>query len=612
MSDGDVISNFTGNLLVKSEPDASSFPNGGLRETHMARGYTVWDPCSHPFVMDTGKAATLYIPSVFFSWEGATLDQKLPFLRATETLERETLRLFRILGDNSHNYVFTDSGPEQEFFLIDRKYYDKRPDLKICGRTLFGTAPPKGQELEDQYLGDLSVKALNCLNEVEEEAWKVGIPMITRHREVAPGQYELACVFDKAPVSGDQNLVLMEVLKKVAQKHNMKALFHEKPFARVNGSGKHNNWSLGTDKVRSIFHPGDHPEENMQFMLFLAGAIRAVDLHADLLRLCVTGASNDHRLGANEAPPAIMSMFIGQDLQYALEKYVTGNSNPSELKLNLDLGVKSLPMIKRDTADRNRTSPFAYTGNKFEFRAVGSSQPPARSNLMLTTMMADSMKYLGDEVQKRLGKMSVPEAIHDVVKDIYNKHKRVIFNGNNYSAEWRNEAIKRGLPNYETTPDALPQFTSNKNIELFKSLNVMSKKELESRQSILADEYVKKQLMEAKCASYLTRKYVLPTAYKTNSFYKTGVSFGDNCGNFYKTYGQIVNNIEGKELKLEKIIEDYSLHKKDDPLKLGKRLLGDIVPCMAELRADVDTLETMIDARDWPLASYYEMLFMQS
>lgn len=556
-------------------------------------------------------SATLYIPSVFFSWDGATLDQKLPLLRANESLERETLRLLSLIGDNTNSYVITESGPEQEFFLIDRDYYNKRPDLKICGRTLFGAAPPKGQELEDQYFGDMSYKALNCMNDVEKEAWKLGIPVVTRHREVAPGQYELAIMYDNSLIAGDQNLMIMEILKKVSQKHHQKALFHEKPFARVNGSGKHNNWSMSADKAGPLFRPGNVAEKNTRFMLFLAAVIRGVDLHSDLLRLSASGASNDHRLGANEAPPAIMSMFLGDDLLESLNKYISGNKDKQQFLFELDLGAKSLPSFKRDTADRNRTSPFAFCGNKFEFRAVGSSQSVARSNLMITTIMADSIKFVADELQKKLGNMKVDDAVHEVVKEIIQKHSRIIFNGNNYAKEWQQEAAKRGLPNYPTTPDVLPEFTSEKNINLFQKLNIMNKKELESRKWIMADEYVKKTLVEAKMASFLTRRYILPSAYKVSSYYHTGVSFGENCSNFYKAFSETVNSIEKKEYELKNLVTSYST-KKLDPLEEARSIVGDLIPLQNELREVVDRLENMVDVKEWPLPTYHNMLFNQS
>lgn len=447
---------------------------------------------------------------------------------------------------------------------------------------------------------------------MEMEAWKLGIPVVTRHREVAPGQYELATHFDRSIIAADQNVLIMEVIKKVSKKHQLKALFHEKPFARVNGSGKHNNWSMGTDKIGSFFNGGEHPENNMKFMLFLAATIRAVHLHGDLLRLSVTGYSNDFRLGANEAPPSIMSMFLGQDLIKSVELYLSGKNNNSFPEENIDLGVHSLPLFKREPADRNRTSPFAFTGNKFEFRAVGSSQQVMRSNLMITTMMADSIKYMANEIEAKKSSLPLTEAVREVIRQTISEHKDIIFDGNNYSQEWKSEAARRGLPRYDTTPEALPQFTSQKNIQLFKSLNIMSETELSSRKSIFFDEYIKKVLVEAKMSYYLARRYILPAAYNSLPIYNAAGIAGDACSSFSKTYSQTVNEVEMNVSKLSKVTEMVIEHSKSkSDVEVSNTILSDLIPSMDTLRHHVDILETLIDYREWPLPTYHEMLFHQ-
>ena len=439
---GKTVSNFTGKKLIKGEPDASSFPNGGLRETHMARGFTVWDPNSNPIIVKHDNGGTLYIPSVFLSWKGDVLDQKIPFLRSQEVLIREADRLFRIIGYPQTN-IDVNCGIEQEFFLIQREYYDKRPDLKLTGRTLFGCPAPKGQELHDQYFSEMTNKALNYIHDVEIEMWKLGIPTTTRHREVAPGQYELAPLYGESILATDQNLQSMDILRKQGRRHNLKALFHEKPFEGVNGSGKHNNWSLCSKETPTFLELGDHPEKNLPFIVSVAASIRAVDKYGDLLRACVTSASNDHRLGGNEAPPAIMSMYLGEDVTNALEMFMKKKTSCSSVgSTDLNLGVCSIPSINREGNDRNRTSPFAFTVNKFEFRAVGSNQSAARSNMVINTIMADSFRYIADEIirHKQSSFMTDEEAIQKTVTDIITKHNRIIFNGNGYSPEWVSRA----------------------------------------------------------------------------------------------------------------------------------------------------------------------------
>ena len=482
--DGKTVSNFTGKKLIKGEPDASSFPNGGLRETHMARGFTVWDPNSNPVVVKHDNGGTLYIPSVFLSWTGDVLDQKIPFLRSQEVLVREADRLFRIIG-HPQTDLNVNCGIEQEFFLIQRDYYNRRPDLKLTGRTLFGCPAPKGQELHDQYFAEMSTKSLNFIHDVEIDLWKLGIPSTTRHREVAPGQYELAPLFGNSILATDQNLQSMDVLKKQGRRHELKALFHEKPFEYVNGSGKHNNWSMCSKETPTFLELGDHPEKNIPFIVSVAASIRAVDKYGDLLRACVTSASNDHRLGGNEAPPAIMSMYLGEDVSNALELFMKKRSMSRNLGDDNLSVVSSIPTINREGTDRNRTSPFAFTVNKFEFRAVGSNQSAARSNMVINTIMADSYRYIADDILHNRETLCLEDAIQKTVTDIVKKHNRIIFNGNGYSREWVSRAAELGLPNNVASPEAIKAWTDKKNIELFTSLGIMKSSEIHSRQSIL-------------------------------------------------------------------------------------------------------------------------------
>lgn len=455
----------------------------------MARGFTVWDPNSNPVIVKHDNGGTLYIPSVFLSWTGDVLDQKIPFIRSQEVLIREADRLFRIIG-HPQTDINVNCGIEQEFFLIQREYYDKRPDLKLTGRTLFGCAPPKGQELHDQYFAEMSTKSLNFIHDVEIQMWKLGIPSTTRHREVAPGQYELAPLYGNSILATDQNLQGMDILKKQGRRHGLKALFHEKPFEGVNGSGKHNNWSMCSKETPTFLELGPHPEKNIPFIVSVAASIRAVDKYGDLLRACVTSASNDHRLGGNEAPPAIMSMYLGEDVSNALELYMKkSNVARSICDDNLCLGVTSIPTINREGNDRNRTSPFAFTVNKFEFRAVGSNQSAARSNMVINSIMADSLRFIADEILRNKQTLCLDDAIQKVVTDILKKHNRIIFNGNGYSPEWVSRAAELGLPNNVASPEAIKAWTDPKNVELFTSLGIMKSSEISSRQSILWDQY---------------------------------------------------------------------------------------------------------------------------
>ena len=618
---GKTVSNFTGKKLIKGEPDASSFPNGGLRETHMARGFTVWDPNSNPIIVKHDNGGTLYIPSVFLSWKGDVLDQKIPFLRSQEVLIREADRLFRIIGYPQTN-IDVNCGIEQEFFLIQREYYDKRPDLKLTGRTLFGCPAPKGQELHDQYFSEMTNKALNYIHDVEIEMWKLGIPTTTRHREVAPGQYELAPLYGESILATDQNLQSMDILRKQGRRHNLKALFHEKPFEGVNGSGKHNNWSLCSKETPTFLELGDHPEKNLPFIVSVAASIRAVDKYGDLLRACVTSASNDHRLGGNEAPPAIMSMYLGEDVTNALEMFMKKKTSCSSVgSTDLNLGVCSIPSINREGNDRNRTSPFAFTVNKFEFRAVGSNQSAARSNMVINTIMADSFRYIADEIirHKQSSFMTDEEAIQKTVTDIITKHNRIIFNGNGYSPEWVSRAQELGLPNNVASPEAIKAWTDQKNIDLFTSLGVMNGSEIKSRQSILWDQYNKDIMVEARTMCALCTERIIPTVFNAQSQFSASLSavsallpsshngeqiqyisyMSEELNEAIKTLNHLKKTIDAvKELKGE---ERISFFCRDD-----------MIPAMNELRKHVDRLESTVDYRQWPLPNYASMFFNQS
>ena len=616
---GKTVSNFTGKKLIKGEPDASSFPNGGLRETHMARGFTVWDPNSNPVIMKHDNGGTLYIPSVFLSWTGDVLDQKIPFIRSQEVLVREADRLFRLIGYPQSD-INVNCGIEQEFFLVQREYYDKRPDLKLTGRTLFGCPAPKGQELHDQYFAEMSIKSLNFLHDVEIEMWKLGIPSTTRHREVAPGQYELAPLYNSSILATDQNLQCMDILKKQGRRHQLKALVHEKPFEGVNGSGKHNNWSLCSRETPTFLELGDHPEKNIPFIVSVAASIRAVDKYGDLLRACVTSAANDHRLGGNEAPPAIMSMYLGEDVSNALELYMKHRSvYRSTTDDNLSLGMTSIPSIHREGNDRNRTSPFAFTVNKFEFRAVGSNQSAARSNLVINTIMADSFKYIADDILQNKQTLCLEDAIQRTVTDIIKKHNRVIFNGNSYSPEWVSRAQELGLPNNERSPEAIKAWTAKKNIELFTSFGIMTSSEIHSRQSILWDQYNKDIIVEARTMCSLCTERIFPTAFRAQTQFSASLSalsaalpsYDVGTQTTYVSYmaEELSQAIKAMK-KLESAIETAKGIQGEEELSYFCR--DDILPAMDTLRRHVDHLEQIVDYREWPLPNYTSMFFNQS
>lgn len=585
----------------------------------MARGFTVWDPNSNPVIVKHDNGGTLYIPSVYLSWTGDVLDQKIPFIRSQEVLIREADRLFRIIG-HPQTDINVNCGIEQEFFLIQRDYYDKRPDLKLTGRTLFGCRPPKGQELHDQYFAEMSEKSLNYIHDVEIQMWKLGIPTTTRHREVAPGQYELAPLYGNSILATDQNLQSMDILKKRGRKHGLKALFHEKPFNGVNGSGKHNNWSLSSKETPTFLELGDAPEKNIPFLVSVAASIRAVDLYGDLLRACVTSASNDHRLGGNEAPPAIMSMYLGEDVTNALELYLKKSSSKHDSSNDdLHLGLCSIPSINREGNDRNRTSPFAFTVNKFEFRAVGSNQTAARSNLVINTIMADSIRFVADEILYHKQTLSLEDAIQKTILSIITKHNRIIFNGNGYSSEWVSRAAELGLPNNVCSPEAIKAWSAPKNIALFTSLGIMSASEIHSRQSILWDQYNKDILVEARCMSALCTERIFPAVFRAQTQFNASLSAlsaslpsvdASAQVGYVSYFSEEINNAIKALSTLKKVVEEAESMNGEEKLSYFCR--DDVIPAMNQLREHVDHLETMVDYREWPLPNYSSMFFNQS
>ena len=502
-SNGKVIMEFSGKELIKGEPDASSFPSGGLRATFEARGYTAWDPTSYAFIKD----GSLYIPTAFCSYSGEVLDKKTPLLRSMEAISEQAVRVLRLLGNTSVRRVNTTVGPEHEYFIVDKKYYEAREDLMFTGRTLFGAKPPKGQELEDHYFGVIKPRVAAFMKELDEELWKLGVYAKTKHNEVAPAQHELAPIFTTTNIASDHNQLTMEMMKKIAERHGLVCLLHEKPFAGVNGSGKHNNWSISTDKGQNLLDPGTTPYENAQFLLFLVAVIKAVDEYQDLLRISVASAGNDHRLGANEAPPAIVSMFVGEELEEVLDAIEKGTDYKGGEKQTMEIGVHVLPNFPKDTTDRNRTSPFAFTGNKFEVRMLGSNQSISGPNIVLNTIVAEELKQFADELE---GAEDFTKALNDLIRKTIKEHKRIIFNGDGYAESWQIEAEKRGLLNYKTTVEALPHFIDKKNIDLFTSHNVFTEKEMISRTEILLETYSKTINIEALTLNDMVKKQLLP------------------------------------------------------------------------------------------------------
>lgn len=599
--DGRVIMEFSGKELIKGEPDASSFPSGGLRETASARGYTAWD-CTSPAFL---KEGTLYIPTAFFSYTGEILDKKAPLLRSVEALSNQALRVLRLFGNTTSKQVVSTVGPEQEYFLINREMYEKRLDLMLTGRTLFGAKSPKGQELEDQYFGRLRIKIAEFMHEFDRELWKLGITAKTKHNEVAPAQHELAIIFDPASVAADHNLLVMEILKKVAKKHGLAALLHEKPFAGINGSGKHINWSMATDDGLNLLEPSMKPAENIHFLVFLAAVIKAVDEYAELLRLSVASAGNDHRLGANEAPPAIISVFVGEELNAIIEAIISGNTYEDIGRLKTNLGVSSLPVITEDATDRNRTSPFAFTGNKFEFRMCGSANNIAEPCFTLNTIVAKELSDIADELEKA---ENVEAAALNIVKEITTAHKKIIFNGNNYSEEWVEEAARRGLPNIENTVLAIKEIKSEKNKAVFEKMGVLNEKEIESRYEILLENYSKTINVEALTLIDMVERQLLPATLEyALKLAEISEKTGSNTAKARLT--QVVALADSMGYNLALLKDAVSTAVVDCPFETALHYRENVVRAMDATRAVVDETEPIIPANVWPVPVYSDLLF---
>jgi glutamine synthetase len=605
---------FSGKQLIKGEPDASSFPHGGIRSTFEARGYTAWDMESPSFIREGANGAFLCVPSAFASWTGEALDMKTPLLRSGEALSAATKRLINLLGKKEVTGGYGNLGIEQEFFLIDRGFYIARPDLVSCGRTLLGAQPPKGQQMEDHYFGSLDRRVLGYIQDVEWHLWRLGVPTTTRHNEVAPSQYEMAPIFESIGIACDHNMMMMEVMKEVAREHDFACLLHEKPFAGVNGSGKHNNWSVSTNTGENLMDPGTNPKANAQFMVVLAAVVRMVHLYGDLMRASISQHGNDFRLGANEAPPAVMSIYVGDQLWKVIDEITTVPSNKLErMPSSILLGTNSLPPLPRDLSDRNRTSPFAFTGNKFEFRAVGSSQACARPTMILNTIMSDSMQYMADEIEAEMGKgFKLDLACNNVVTRVLKEHSKVVFNGNGYSEDWIHEAEKRGLPNLRTGPEAIKQFATEKNISVFERMKVLSRREVESQQHILYETYSKTVAIEADCLFNMISSYIIPACLE------------------YKQ--RLIQTCDAKEPSQEKLLVTYSKHVSEllvslDALKevrdnakaFPEEQLHDqatyyrqvVMDQMLKTRAIADVLEAVTDDKIWPFPKYSEILFLK-
>ena len=609
--DGQVIMDFSGKELVKGEPDASSFPSGGLRATFEARGYTAWDPTSPAFIKD----GTLYIPTAFCSYSGEALDKKTPLLRSMETLDKEATNLLHIMGNKEVRHVNTTVGPEQEYFLVDKELYKQRKDLVFCGRTLIGAPAPKGQEMEDHYFGALKPRVAAYMHDLDVELWKLGIPAKTKHNEVAPAQHELAPVFDTTNVAVDHNQLTMEVMKKVADKHDLVCLLHEKPFEGINGSGKHNNWSMITDTGVNILDPGKTPAENTQFLIFLTAVIKAVDEYADVLRISVASAGNDHRLGANEAPPAVVSVFLGDELTEILKSIENGEYFAGSRAVQMDIGAKVLPHFVKDNTDRNRTSPFAFTGNKFEFRMLGSEASVANPNIILNTAVAECVHQFAEQL-KDVPDDKMDDAIHELIRKTITDHKRVIFNGNGYTDEWIEEAEKRGLYNLKSTPDALPQWIADKNIELFTKYHIFTKEEIESRYEIWLETYSKILNIESNTMVEMVQKDFLPSVFAyidkiaaTAVAKKSVVADVSTAseGKLIKELSQLADEIS---TGLDTLKADTAKAlATEDPLANAKAYQTVVLSDMETLRKSVDAAEVLIPDALLPYPTYDKLLF---
>lgn len=621
---GKVIEKFSGNKLIQGEPDASSFPSGGIRATFEARGYTAWDPSSPAFIIESALGKTLCIPSIFISYHGEALDKKLPLLRSDEALSKSAIGLLQLFGHKDVKKVFSTCGPEQEYFLIDKNYYNLRQDLVLTGRTLVGAPSPKGQQLEDQYFGTIKERVVNFMFEVAREAYRLGIPVITRHNEVAPHQYEFAPMFEESNLAADHNQLLMELMKKVAIRHNMVCLLHEKPFAGINGSGKHLNWSLADDKGSNLLNPGETPEDNLQFLAVLVAVLRAVYLHADLLRASVAMAGNEHRLGANEAPPAIISVFLGSQLTSILNMLEKGAKDKVSKRDIIDLGIARLPKFNKDTTDRNRTSPFAFTGNKFEFRAVGSSQNISTPITVINTIIADSLDYVADKIRKASSGKDFSTAVLRVVAELIKETKDIRFEGNNYSEEWVKEAKKRGLPNIASTAESLKALEKKDNIALFEKYKVFSKEELIARYKIWVDMYTIIIGIEANTLNEMVNSCIVPagceyeqlladnllklTQLKKEVKLDLDAAVLSDQKAHLSEVAQKIYYVRRNSKELEKLLEKASgLHHEER----ARLYFEELKPLMEHIRRHVDGLERVVSDENWDLPKYREMLFVK-
>ena len=606
---GMVIMNFSGKELVKGEPDASSFPSGGLRQTCSARGYTAWDPTSYCFV----KEGSLYIPTVFVSYTGEALDKKTPLLRSMDALSQQAIRILRLFDNTTATKVTSTVGPEQEYFLIDKKMYDQREDLIMTGRTLFGAMPPKGQELEDQYFANLKPRIAAYMSDLDEALWKVGVFATTKHNEVAPAQHEMAPVFSTTNISTDQNELAMEIMDKVALKHGLVCLLHEKPFDGVNGSGKHNNWSIGTNDGQNLLDPGSTPMENMQFLTFLCAVIKGIDEYADLLRISAASAGNDHRLGANEAPPAIISIFMGEELQGVLDALEAGTSYKSESKV-FEIGVDALPDFPKDSTDRNRTSPFAFTGNRFEFRMVGSSDNIGCPNFQLNTIVAGELCEIADKMED-VPAEKFDEELKKLLVSIIKEHKRVIFNGNGYSQEWVEEAERRGLPNYKSTVDCVPHYSDEKNVALFEKFGVLSKAEIDARVEIQLDNYAKTINIEALTMIDMAKKKYIPTCIAYGKELCDTISAKkalDICASVETDLAKKVSDLTKQAYDAVSKLEEVTAKAaaiETSVEDMAKSYRYEVIPVMDALRAAVDALEVITPSEKWPVPAYSDIIF---
>ena len=614
--DGRAVAEFSGKELIKGEPDASSFPSGGMRSTFEARGYTAWDPTSPPWLLVTPNGTTLVIPTAFVSWTGEALDKKTPLLRSMEALSKQAVRILKLFGSKAQR-VYTTCGPEQEYFLIDREFYFSRPDLINAGRTLFGARPPKGQEMEDHYFGSIPERVLAFMHEAERELYRVGVPVKTRHNEVAPSQYEVAPIFENANVATDHQMMTMEMLRRVASNFGLACLLHEKPFAGVNGSGKHLNWSISDEFGNNLLNPGDTPHDNVQFLVFCAAVIRAVNKYQGLLRFSIASAGNDHRLGANEAPPAIISIFLGDmltDIFQQIEK--AGSAKSTKSGGILDIGVSTLPKLPRDAGDRNRTSPFAFTGNKFEFRAVSANQSIAMPNVALNVAVAESLDYCATELERAVkGGTKLQSAVKQLLTKLIKENKRIIFNGNNYSEEWQKEAGKRGLLNHRTSVDAFSEILKSDVVKAFEKYGVLNSRELKARYEIALEQYNKTINIEAQLMVLMANRYILPAAYRFQGELAESVAAVKAAGAASKEGRTALDRLckltDDCKARVDKLQELLDHESNGDALKHAKYFRDKVIPVMTALRESGDSLECLVPHDLWPLPTYREMLFIK-